>query len=184
MAIQVPTELIEAARNGGPTQIEALLEIAWPEAYRLARAIVGERAGAEDAAQEACIIMYRTIGSLRNAAAFRVWSYRIVVREASARKRKQVRDVPAIFSVSEPTDEAMSIDVWNALATLPDTLRAVVVLRYFEDLSSREIGSVLRLAEGTVRFRLMIARRRLRPHLGDFSEPITQTTREVTINAI
>ena len=86
MAIQVPTELIEEARNGGPTQIEALLEIVCPKAYRLARAIVNDRVEAEDAAQEACITMYRTIAELRSAAAFRVWFYRIVVREAAARK--------------------------------------------------------------------------------------------------
>jgi len=74
MPTPVPRELVEAARDGGPAQIERLVEAIWPDAYRLARAILGEQQGAEDAAQEACIILYRTIASLRSAAAFRVGS--------------------------------------------------------------------------------------------------------------
>lgn len=112
---------------------------------------MNDRVEAEDATQEACITMYRTIAELRSAAAFRVWFYRIVVREAAARKRKQARQVKAVVAIPDPVDETALIDVWNALATLPDSLRSVVVLRYFEDLSSREIASVLRIPDGTVR---------------------------------
>ena len=53
MAPQVPRELIEAARAGGPADIERLLETVWVDAYRLARAIVEQSQSAEDAAQDA-----------------------------------------------------------------------------------------------------------------------------------
>ena len=184
MAFPVPTELVEAAKEGGSAQIERLLEAIWPEAYRLARAIVGERQGAEDAAQEACIVLYRTIASLRSAAAFRVWFYRIVVREASELRRRRSRNEPAPAIAPNTADHTASIDLWDALAALPPHLRDVVVLRYFEDLSSREIGSVLRIPDGTVRFRLMMARRRLRPLLGDDPDRATRAIREATPNAI
>jgi len=184
MVIPVPTELIDAARDGGPVQVERLLELIWPDAYRLARAILADQQGAEDAAQEACIILYRTIRSLRSADAFRVWFYRIVVREASELKRRRSRAEQAIESAPNVCDQAESIDVWRALSALPQHLRDVVVLRYFEDLSSREISSVLQIPDGTVRFRLMIAKRRLRPMLGDTPVYITHAASEVRTNAI
>lgn len=52
MAVAVSSELVEAATNGGPAEIERLLVSMWPEAYRLTRGILGEDQGAEDAAQE------------------------------------------------------------------------------------------------------------------------------------
>jgi len=181
--IPIPAELIEAAKGGEAEHVERLVIAIWPDAFRLARAIVGERQGAEDVAQEACIILYRTIGSLRSTEAFRVWFYRIVVREAAELKRRRSRIEPVPDAVSESGDQAASIDVWRALSGLPQHLRDVVVLRYFEDLSSREIASILRIPDGTVRFRLMIARRRLRPLLSEATETATQPN-EVTTHAI
>ncbi len=184
MPIPVPTELVETVRVGGSTQVEPLVEVVWPDAYRLAYAILGEKQGAEDATQEACIILYRTITSLRSTTAFRSWFYRIVVREDSEIKRRRARTEPASASIAPMIDETASIDVWRALSALAQNMRTVVVLRYFEDLSSREIGSILRLPDATVRFHLMIARRRLRPILGDAYEHVTHSASEVRTNAI
>ena len=61
------------------------------------------------------------------------------------------------------------------LDTLAPELRSVVVLRYFEDLTSREIGTVLGVPAPTVRFRLMVALRRLRPLL-DITDRVTPAT--------
>jgi RNA polymerase sigma-70 factor (ECF subfamily) len=184
MATPVPTELVEAARTGGRDEIELLLRTVWPDAYRLARVILGEDQPAEDAAQEACIVLYRTIASLRSSAAFRTWFYRIVVREAAEIKRRRSRTEPRAEASASAADQTAPIDVWRALSALSHKLREVVVLRYFEDLSSPEIGSVLGIPEGTVRFRLMIARQRLRPLLDDYSERFSQSSGEARINAI
>lgn len=184
MAILVPRDLIERARTGEPDDIEELLRATWPHAYRLARAILGEDQPAQDAAQEACIILYRTIAELRDTNAFRTWFYRIVVREASELKRRRSRIEPPLQSVSDDVDYNTSIDVWRALASLPQHLRDVVVLRYFEDLSSREIACALRIPDGTVRFRLMIARRRLRPLLGVNADHFARKTDEGQLHAI
>ena len=184
MAIPVPAELVDAARTGGRDEIDLLLRTVWPDAYRLARGIVGEDQPAEDAAQEACIIVYRTIASLRSSAAFRTWFYRIVVREAAELKRRRSRAEPAPDAPVSAADQTAPIDVWRALSGLTNKLREVVVLRYFEDLSSPEIATVLGIPEGTVRFRLMIAKQRLRPLLGDYGERYSQPTGEARTNAI
>ncbi len=83
---QVPIEMIDAARAGDPADVERVLGAVWADAYRLSRAIVAHRQYAEDAAQEACVIMFRNITSLRDAGAFRTWFYRIVLREALKQK--------------------------------------------------------------------------------------------------
>jgi RNA polymerase sigma-70 factor (ECF subfamily) len=184
MATLVPGELVDAARTGGRDEIEVLLRMVWPDAYRLARAILGEDQPAEDAAQEACIIVYRTIASLRTSAAFRTWFYRIVVREAAGLKRRRSRSEPAPDAAASAHDQTAPIDVRRALSGLGHKLREVVVLRYFEDLSSPEIASVLEIPEGTVRFRLMIARQRLRPVLGNYSERSSHASGEARTNAI
>lgn len=72
-----PLELVEKAMRGEPPDVESLIEAVWPDAYRLAYAVLGERQSAEDVAQEACVVVYRTIASLRSAAAFRVWFYAV-----------------------------------------------------------------------------------------------------------
>jgi RNA polymerase sigma-70 factor (ECF subfamily) len=167
----IPPGLIEAAQIGGQAQIEQLIELIWADAYRLAYAMLGERTGAEDVAQEACIIAYRTIASLRSASAFRVWFYRIVARRASAFKRRRACPDPVVAETTIDADRSDTIDIWRALSALPPNLRNVVVLHYFEDLSSREIASVLRIPDGTVRFRLMTAKRLLRPLLSDAPQP-------------
>lgn len=184
MATPVPTELVDAARTGGRDEIEVLLRTVWPDAYRLARGVLGEAQPAEDAAQEACIVVYRTIASLRSSAAFRTWFYRIVVREAAEVKRRRSRVEPVQDAPVIAVDQTAPVDVWRALSVLSQKLREVVVLRYFEDLASPEIASVLGIPEGTVRFRLMIARQRLRPLLGDYSERFSPSSGEARINAI
>jgi RNA polymerase sigma-70 factor (ECF subfamily) len=184
MATPVPAELVDAARTGGRDEIEMLLRTVWPDAYRLARAMLGDDQPAQDAAQEACIIVYRTIASLRTSAAFRTWFYRIVVREAAELKRRRSRTAPVPDAPASAPDQTASIDIWRALSGLGHKLREVVVLRYFEDLSSPEIAKVLGVPEGTVRFRLMIARQRLRPILGNYSERYSQSSGEARTNAI
>ena len=184
MATQIPLELVEAAINGTPDSLERLVEVIWPVAYRLSLAIVGEPQGAEDAAQESCVIVCRIIGTLRKTAAFRAWLYRIVVRQASALKRQKMWSETVSESVPYYVDETSAIDVSQALSRLSKKLREVVVLRYFEDLSSQEIGTILGVPSATVRFRLMTAKRRLRPLLDDTPQHDVAVEEKVRFHAI
>jgi RNA polymerase sigma-70 factor (ECF subfamily) len=64
-------------------------------------------------------------------------------------------------------DPSERLDLEAAIAQLPESLRLVLELHYFVGLTSREVGTALGIPAATVRFRLMIARRRLRPLLCD-----------------
>lgn len=61
-------------------------------------------------------------------------------------------------------------DVARALGTLANDDRALVVMRYFSDLNSRQIGEIVDMPEATVRSRLRAARRKLAEELGDWND--------------
>lgn len=160
MRLDIDPGVVRAAQAGEPGDIESLLRLIWPHAYRIALSVVQDRELAQDAAQETCAIIYRELGGLRSIDAFRVWMYRIVMREAL---RLAKRDALP-FTLAEPRVEAdihARLDVLRALAALPPELRAAVVLRYYADLNSSEIGLALSIPSATVRFRLARAKQRL-----------------------
>ena len=164
MRLTVAPELIDAARAGQGDAMERLLETLWPHAYRIARSIVHSDSLAEDAAQEACAIMYRGLHRLRSANAFRVWAYRIVAREAvRVAKRYAPESLPVDATVQPDLD--IRVDTLRALSFLSPDLRAVVVLHYYAEMTSAEIAHALRIPSATVRFRLANARTRLAPLL-------------------
>ena len=174
---KISPALVEAARTGCAADVERLLQAVWPDAYRLALAVLGQPQSAEDAAQEACVSIMDGITALRRTDAFTTWTYRIVVREALKQKRFHAYAQPLDRDAAYTQDAASSLDVWRAIAALPAHLRIVVVLHYFENLSSREIGRILRIPGPTVRFRLMTAKRRMLPMLAE-SQPAQSTKGE------
>jgi len=166
MTAPVDEKLVDKARAGSVEALERLLESVWPDAYRIAYSILRDRGAAEDAAQESCATVYRSIATLRSAGAFRVWFYRIVAREA-LRQTRAPGTQTAQAAEQVATDRESRLDISRALDTLSPDLRAAVVLHYYADLTSSEIADVLGVAAPTVRFRLMLARRRLKPLLSE-----------------
>lgn len=161
MRLAIPPELIEAARDSSGDAMERLLRMLWPHAFRIARSIVQDRGLAEDAAQEACALIYRQLAQLRNADAFRVWAYRIVIREALRATRRIAQSNNSPAAVYE-MDVDTHIDLLSALAQLPPKLRAAIVLHYYAEFNSTEIGKSLGIPSATVRFHLARARQRLK----------------------
>lgn len=171
MSLVIPPEVIAAAKDGDRPSLEALLETAWPHAYRIAKSILRNPSAAEDAAQEACASVYRTISSLRRVEAFPAWFYRLVVRQAMADLKKitsDEHDEPATLDPIHAHVERM--DVSAALAALPVDLRTVVILHHYAGLNSKEIGSAVGAPSPTVRYRLAQARKRMQRLLEDRDE--------------
>ena len=168
------SDLAIAASNGSQEAFDALIRSLWPNAYRIAWSILGERYAAEDAAQTACAAICAKLQSLSDKRAFRGWSYRIVVSHARdharARSRLQRREAVGYEMASgfstrdDPSDR---LDLESAIGMLPEPLRLALELHYFVGLTSTEVGMALGIPAASVRFRLMIARRRLRPLLCD-----------------
>lgn len=125
------------------------------------------------------MIVHRKVRSLRNAAAFDSWLYRIVMRESAHVRRRRPIPPQLLYEGVFGSDSATTLDVRSALAELPPDLRDVTVLFYFDDLKTQEIAGILGVAHVTVRTRLLRARERLRDILGDYRDERPSETREV-----
>lgn len=153
---------------------EALVRALRPNAYRIAWSVLGEPSAAEDAAQSACIAICAKLRDLSDVRAFAGWSHRIIVSHARdharARCRLQRRETigyETADAISTREDVTARLDLEAAISTLPEQLRLARELHYFFGLTTSEVGVALAIPAATVRFRLMIARRRLRPLLHD-----------------
>lgn len=160
---------------------ERLIAAIWPQCFSLAATVIGHLDLAQDAAQEACVIVHQKIAALRNAAAFDAWVYRIVIRESARVRRRNGQQLLEPYKCGFEGPDTAGIDVWRALAELPPALREVVVLFYFDDLKSEEIAGVLGLPHATVRTRLARARDRLRALLGDYGDSTTSEERKIYV---
>ena len=164
------SDFVAPAMAGDPIALERLIEEVWPRCYRLAAAVIGDRSLAQDAAQESCAIVYLKIQTLRRVEGFDAWLHRVVMREAGRVRRRLSPQAALYDEASFSIDDAVTIDVWRALAQLAPEQRDVVVLFYFKDFKSEEIASILGVAHATVRTRLMRSRERLRGILGNYVE--------------
>lgn len=131
--------------------------------------LTGDREIAREAAQEGWIEMMRGLGGLRDERAFPAWAYRIVSRRCAAQiRRVQARRALGVAIAAEP-EPAASEDCGDemlrlraAVRALPEGQRAAVALFHFEDMSVAETAVALDVPVGTVKTRLMHARRTLR----------------------
>jgi RNA polymerase sigma factor (sigma-70 family) len=151
--------------------------------YRLARATLRDDVEAEDALQEAYLSAFRSMGQFRGDASLATWLSRLVLNECLGRIRRQDRRqnvIPMIRAEahvteacvddSESPDEATTrAQVRNLLERrvdeLPDSFRAVFVMRSVEDLSVAETALTLGIPEETVRSRHFRAKSLLRAAL-------------------
>lgn len=133
--------------------MSALIRELMPWISRLCGSIALDRG--DDAAQETLVVVLRNLPTLREPAALRAWVRRIAVRE-SVRVATCGRDVP-VGDISErelpDVDLDGRMDVRETLNRLPPRQRAVLALRYLEDLSEEQTAEVLRIDPGTVKSR-------------------------------
>lgn len=132
--------------------------------YRLAISILCNEEDAADAAQEAILIAYQKLSTLRNRDSFQPWLLRILTHECYAilRQRKHLVQVDDLPEVADPSTPERDLELWQVVCDLSEQLRSVVVLYYYEGFSARETGEILGISEANVRTRLSRARNRLR----------------------
>ncbi len=146
----------------------------WPRMYRTALAIAGDRAGAEDACQAAFAKAYAAWSRVCAADHPDAYVRRMVVNEALGTRRSAWwrRERPHA-DVGEPPPRPSFEDgvidrdtLWDAVAALPPRQRAVIVLRYYEDLSEEQIAGTLGCSRGTVKSQAFAALANLRRSTG------------------
>lgn len=178
------TSLIALARAGDRTAFGQLLEQHLPAARRLALAAVGQPSEADEAVQEASVAAWQRLDALQDPGAFRSWFLRIVWRKALDRRRsirtwlerytspsplpyKPEFDHPA----PDPSPDAALLgrELERAIAqvvkSLPRRLRDPFLMAASGDHHYSDIAILLRVPEGTVKWRISEARRLIRSKL-------------------
>jgi RNA polymerase sigma-70 factor, ECF subfamily len=148
-------------------------------AYAVARAVLLTHEDAEDAVQEGFLHAHRALARFRPDQPFGAWLHRIVSNAAlDLARRRKVRDTDelvdthaSVFRDPAESDE-LHRRLREALVTLPDRQRSVLVLHDVEGYKHGEIGSMLGIPEGTARSDLHHARATMRTLLGALRSPI------------
>ena len=164
--------------SSGSEDFGAFAESRWPGLVRLAFGLTGDRWVAEDLAQATLARAYVAWRRVSRADDPDAYLRRILVNTSTRRFRRprvteQSGDPPetAVAGPADLVDERTAL--LAALRQLPPRQRAVVVLRYWEDLTDVQIGAALGCSPGTVRSQLSRALAKLResPVLGEGDEP-------------
>jgi RNA polymerase sigma factor (sigma-70 family) len=155
-----PTEqVVSAAQQGDPRAIATLLDGSHAHVQRFAHTLCATPEDAEDAAQEALIVLYRKIGTLRATAALGSWMFQIVRNECIRRARLALhRPLPAAMVESSAEDAALARmemqRIVDSIAGLPSEQRAVLVLRDIQGLSGAATAQALGLSRAAMKSRL------------------------------
>ncbi len=165
---------------GGPDDFAEFFASTWPRAYRIAYAVAGDAGRAEDACQAAFARAYVSWRRVRAADRPEAYVRRMVLNEVLDQRRRawrrheQSHAEPGLVQRREVSESDLTgyqvtdrEALWAAVATLPPRQRAVIVLRYYEDLSEREIADVLSCSSGTVKSQASRALAALRRHAAD-----------------
>lgn len=178
----IETRLAKLAKQGDRGAFSDIVEIYKDKLYHLAYRMTGNRQEAEDIVQETFLRVYRSLDRYDEALKFSTWIYRICTNLCIDRLRKRKASYSLDADVSEgegtdwysmlpseePTPEGRLMlsetqrRIREAIDTLPEKYKSVVILRYMHDMSLQEIGDVLDMPVTTVKTRVHRGREFLR----------------------
>ncbi len=182
---ELERSLLRRLRDRDERAFRELIDEHRDRVFNITYRMLGNRAEAEDVAQEVFITVFKTIESFREESKFSTWLYRVTVNHCKNRikylARRHDRDRDELDETNQATNGAvtgapvraaqpdkalasaqMEKLLQQAIADLDDDQRAVVILRDVEDLSIEEICEITGLPDGTVKSRLHRARLVLR----------------------
>jgi RNA polymerase sigma-70 factor (sigma-E family) len=139
-------------------EFEEYMSARQPSLLRTAYLLTGDRHSAEDLVQTSLAKLYLSWDKVQRRELIDGYVRRIMVNENNslwrrAWKRKEVTtdELPDRVGVTDRPDHGESSALWEFVQTLPRKQRAVVVLRYYEDLSEAEVADILGISVGTVK---------------------------------
>lgn len=183
-------DLIRRARLEDTSAYEELVRRYYGKIYGLVYGMVSSREDAEDVTQEVFVKAWKALSHFREQSSFYTWIYRIAINRVinfrkKRNRRKTVRfedfdpdikqaDMYKDFSSKGSVLRKMNLSEFQkkmneALLTLSEKHRAVVILHDVQGMPHSEIAAIMGCSEGTVRSRLFYARRKLQEELAEFA---------------
>lgn len=135
--------------------------------YRVAKSILQRDADVEDAVQDGILKAWQKRNKLKDISLFRTWSTRIIINSCY----DYIRKTKPLLAFGEEPPEVVDpkgepyTELYLAIAKLPPKIRIVIVLYYVEGYRTEEIGSMLKIPQGTVKSRLSKGRSLLKEEL-------------------
>ena len=172
--------LVSQCDAGNEDAIEMLFRQYETGVFKLALSIVDDPAEAGEITQETFDAALKAMPKYQDRQSFKAWLYTITVNRSRShlRKRKTLQKLQSalthLFHIEFekqllPEEAVMQNEkeaaLWRSLNQLDEKHRIVIVLRYFHELSIREISEILSIQEGTIHSRLHSAREKLRSAL-------------------
>lgn len=161
-AVDDDARLLRRYANGDAQAARLLTERLGPRSYGVALRVLGDRAEAEDVAQEAMLRLWRAATDWQAGdARVSTWLYRVTLNLCIDLQRRRKRSVVGLDGVPEPPDpapdardrlqdRARTDALQAALMTLPERQRQAVVLRHIEDLPNPEIARIMDISTEAV----------------------------------
>jgi len=164
------SELVHKARKGDAAAFEELIKFCQEKLYRIAYSYVNNRDDALDIVSESVYRAYVNLRTLKNPSYFNTWIIRIVINQSinfiNKNRRVVLKEDIGLNTGSQDsikTDE--TIDLYAAMDKLDDNQKAVVILKYFEDLTITQVAEIMERPVGTVKTYLHGALKNLRLEL-------------------
>ncbi len=179
-------EAVERLKKGEPDGLDALVLAYQEKAVRTATLITRDDEIAKDAVQETFLRIYQRIRNFDETRPFEPYLLRSVVNAAinmAEKRRGQVSlneavtlaDVKTLITRASSTEDQVEYSQLKAqiaagLDAIPPRERAVIVERYYLGMSEKEMAETHKVAPGTVKWLLNVARKHLRAHIGTENE--------------
>jgi RNA polymerase sigma-70 factor (ECF subfamily) len=189
-AQQADAQLLEGIRRDDPAAFEQFVQRYGDRIYGFGMRVCGEPEDARDVLQDTLLRAYHSLKQVKEPKSLRSWLYRVVSNACLMQRRKRVGEPARELSLDElmpgnPDEARIQIPdaaelpdraaergevqrvVRDAIDTLPQDYRIVLILRDIEQLSTAEAAEVLEVSESTLKMRLHRARLAVRKELAD-----------------
>ncbi len=169
-----PEQNTTASAASGPDSVQSLIHEHYQSVYRFAYRLSGKATDAEDLTQQAFLMACRKIDQLRDGSKARSWLFTIVRNSFLKSIKKQPTELSTfedeIAVIDDPSSLNLHFDeekLQSVLNEMPEVYRTPVLLFYFEDLSYKEISTLLEVPIGTIMSRLARGKQHLREQLSE-----------------
>jgi len=160
-ALEQREDALARLARGEATAFADIIQEHQSMVFSIAYHFLHDRSRAEEAAQDVFLRLYRNLASIKSPKHMVFWLRKVACRRALDEARKLPKVPPAsLEDVAEPAADSPDLDpllsqgLRRLVASLPEDARAVIILRYQEELDLAEIGQILDLPLNTVKSRL------------------------------
>jgi RNA polymerase sigma-70 factor (ECF subfamily) len=173
----VGSELVDRCRDGDQAAWKELVDLTYRDVYSLCLRILGDPDDASEATQDAFLKAWRGLKGFRGDAMFTTWLYRVATNAAISKHRSRSRrtkheartddemlaQIPSATSTETSAGARIELqELEKALALLPESYRAALVLKDVYGLTIEEIAKQLDCSETNAKVRIHRARKKLK----------------------